>query len=150
MVTAGALVFDEQFRDLKEIACARPWQLDQLDDGFIVDLSARDGETYWLKVDCTDYPAVPPAWHWYNPTSKRTDQPADTPNGSGFLHGSGRICAPWNRLAYKKIDPQGPHDDWDLNSWQMNPRTGKCTTLAAMALRIHVELNSTHYRGRMR
>ncbi|MCV2864408.1 hypothetical protein [Defluviimonas sp. WL0075] len=147
MATAGALVFDEQFRDLKEIASARPWQLD---DDFVFGLTARDGETYWLKVDCTDYPALPPAWHWYSPESKAIDQPADSPKGSGFLHGSGRICAPWNRLAYKKIDPQGPHDDWDLNGWQTNPKTGRCTTLAAMALRIHVELNSKRYQGRMR
>lgn len=146
MVTAGALVFDEQFRNLKEIASAWQWKLE---DGFVFGLKAHDGQTYWLKVDCTDYPAVPPAWHWHNPETKASDQPADTPKGSGFLHGSGRICAPWNRLAYKRIDSQGPHDDWDLTSWQRNAKTGKCTTLAAMALRIHVELNSTRYQGRM-
>ena len=70
MTTVGALVFDEQFRDLKEIASARPWQLD---DSFVFGLTARDGERYWLKVDCTDYPAIPPAWHWYNPESEATD-----------------------------------------------------------------------------
>ncbi len=113
------------------------------------DLTARDGDTYWLKVDCTDYPAIPPAWHWYNPETKPSTSLPTRRKAAVSLHGSGRICAPWNRLAYKKIDPQGPHDDWDLNSWQTNPKTGKCTTLAAMALRIHVELNSNRYQGRM-
>jgi hypothetical protein len=146
MATASDLVFEEQFGHLQENAGSREWPLVR---GFILGMEARDGSHYWLLVNCSDYPALPPEWHWYNPSTRALDQPADTPKGSGFLHSSGRICAPWNRLAYKKIDPNGPHDDWDLVNWVTNPNTGKCTTLSAMALRIHVEINSEHYQGRM-
>jgi hypothetical protein len=146
MATAGELVFEEQFGHLREIAASREWPLER---AFILGMKARDGSQYWLLVDCSDYPAMPPVWHWYNPATKLLEQPADTPKGSGFLHSSGRICAPWNRLAYKKIDPNGPHDDWDLANWMTNPKTGNCITLSAMALRIHVELGSARYQGRM-
>lgn len=147
MTTAGDLVFNEEFGDLQEIAASRQWPMDRC---FILAMTARDDSRFWLMVDCRDYPAIPPAWHWYNRETKAIDKPADTPNGSGFLHSNGCICAPWNRLAYKRINPEkGPHDDWDLASWATNPKTGKCTTLAAMALRINVELNSGRYQGRM-
>ena len=146
MPTAGELVFEEQFGHLRENAGSRGWSLER---AFILGMKARDSSQYWLLVDCSDYPAAPPAWHWYNPSTRALDQPADTPKGGGFLHSSGRICAPWNRLAYKKIDPNGPHDDWDLASWMTNPKTGKCTTLSGMALRIHVEMNGEQYQGRM-
>lgn len=147
MATAGELVFEEQFGHLWEIAVSQQWPLER-GQAFILGIKARDGQQYWLLADCTDYPILPPAWHWYNPTTKMLDQPADTPKGSDFLHSSGRICAPWNRLAYKKIDSNGPHDDWELANWMTNPNTGKCTTLSAMALRIHVEINSDRYQGR--
>ena len=115
---------------------------------FILGLKARDGLEYWLLVDCSDYPVLPPAWHWYT-TAKLLDQRADAPKGSGFFHSCGRICASWNRLAYKKVDPAGPHGDWELTGWKANPKTGGCTTLSAMALRIDVELNGARYQGRM-
>lgn len=146
MATASELAFAEQLGHLREIATSREWPLEP---AFICGVKARDDHQYWLLVDCTAYPALPPAWHWYNPTTRSLDQPADTPKGSGFLHPSGVICAPWNRLAYKKINPNGPHDDWDSANWMMNPKTGGCTTLSAMALRINVELNSERYQGRM-
>lgn len=146
MITAGELAFVEQFGNLQEIATSKEWQLDR---AFILGMKAGDGSQYWLLVDCTGFPAMPPAWHWYDPDTRTLDQAAATPKGSGFLHSSGRICAPWNRLAYKTIDPQGPHGDWDLTSWLSNSYTGKCTTLSAMALRIFVELNSNHYTGRL-
>jgi hypothetical protein len=146
MATAGELVLAEELGDLQEIAMSRQWDFE---DGFNLGMPARDGSRFWLRVDCADYPAQPAAWHWYNPQTGALDRRADTPTGGGFLHPSGRICAPWNRLAYKQCDPDGPHGDWELASWAANPRTGKCTTLAAMALRLFVELNSKHYQGRL-
>ena len=146
MATVGELVFEEQFAHLRENALSHGWPLER---AFILGMKARDGSLYWVLVDCTEYPALPAAWHWYNPTTRLLDQPADTPKGGTYFHSSGRICAPWNRLAYKNIDPSGPHEDWDLVNWITNPKTGSCTTLSAMALRIHVELNAAHYVGRM-
>lgn len=86
------------------------------------------------------YSAEPPAWHWYNADTKQIDQLRDTPKEVGFFHGSGVICAPWNRLAYKSVDSRGPHDDWQIGDWRSNPQTGGCKTLGAMAQRIALEL----------
>lgn len=150
MTTVTDLAFAEQFGDLREVAERRGWPLKPIDGpGFGLVLPARDGSQFSLKVLCDGYPGTPPAWWWCNPESGICDQPGDTPRGSGgYFHGSGRICAPWNRLAYKQVDAQGPHGDWQLSTWMTNPQTGSCTTLAAMALRMAVELQSDRYQGR--
>jgi hypothetical protein len=150
MATATDLVLAEQFEHLRQVAAAEGWDLKQADGpGFVLGLPARDGSRFWLKTECDGFQGIPPAWHWQNPETGALDVPADTPAGSGYFHSSGRICAPWNRLAYKSVDPQGPHGDWELSNWMANPKTGQCTTLAAMALRIAVELSSSRYTGRM-
>jgi len=131
---------------LREIVAPRSWELTP---AFILGLPARDGSRFWLFVECDRFPAIPPAWHWFNPNTKALDQPPDTPKGGQFFHGSGRICAPWNRLAYQSVDPKGPHGDWNLANWMTNPHTGHCTTLSAMALRITSELSASTYEGRL-
>jgi hypothetical protein len=146
MTTAGELVLAEQLGDLQEIAASKQWEFAR---AFVLGMPARDGSRFWLFVECDAFPALPPAWHWYNPKTRALDQRADTPKGGTFFHDSGRICAPWNRLAYTSCDPAGPHGDWELASWAANPQTGKCTTLCAMALRIHVELNSERFQGQL-
>jgi hypothetical protein len=150
VATAAELVFAEQFGHLREVAGKRGWDLKQIDGpGFVLGLPTRDGSRLALKVTCDDYPGLPPAWRWCNGDSGECDQPADTPRGSAYFHSSGRVCAPWNRLAYTQADPKGPHSDWELGGWMTNPKTGGCTTLAAMALRLAVELQSSRYQGRM-
>lgn len=144
------LVFAEQFSQLSEVAGHRTWPLCRIEGlRFQIALPARDGSQFGLNVLCDGYPGTPPAWRWCNPESGICDQPPDIPKGGGgYFHGSGRICAPWNRLAYRQVDPQGPHGDWQLSTWLTNPKTGSCTTLAAMVLRMAVELQSTRFRGR--
>jgi hypothetical protein len=150
LATVTDLVFAEQFGHLREVAGNRGWDLKQTDGpGFVLGLPASDGSRFWLKAECDGFQGTPPAWHWHNPESGALDCPADVPKGSGgYFQSSGRICAPWNRLAYKSVDPQGPHGDWELSNWMTNPNNGRCTTLAAMALRIAVELSSTRFQGR--
>ena len=150
MATVTDLVFAEQFGHLGEVAEHRGWPLEQIEGpGFELILPARDGSRFGLKVLCDGYPGTPAAWRWCNPDSGVCDQPSDTPRGGGgYFHGSGRICAPWNRLAYQQLDSQGPHSDWQLSTWMTNPKTGSCTALAAMALRMAVELQSARYQGR--
>lgn len=151
MATVTELVFAEQFGYLRQIAESRGWDLEQIDGpGFILGLPARDGSRFWLKVDCDGYATAPPAWHWYDSEMKALDQPGVTPAADGhYFHTSGRICAPWNRLAYSQVDPKGPHGDWQLGNWMTNPNTKGCTTLSAMVLRLAVELRGPHYKGRM-
>jgi hypothetical protein len=151
MPTAAELLFAEQFNHLSQVAVSKDWDLKRTDGlSFILGLPARDGSRHFLKAECDDLQGMPPAWHWYNPEAGALDAPADTPKGSGgYFHSSGRICAPWNRLAYKSVDSAGPHGDWELSNWTGNPQTGACTTLSAMALRIAIELDSSRYAGRM-
>lgn len=151
MATLAELTVAEELAAVREIAAARGWPLTILDPlRFCLGLPASDGSMFYLLVVCDNYPVQPPAWHWCNADGTRTDQPSDRPKGSGYLHPNGVICAPWNRLAYKSVDARGPHGDWAIGDWQNNAHTHGCQTLAAMAVKIRVELNSPRYnRGRL-
>ena len=149
MSTVAELCVDEELSPLREIADLKGWELERRDPTtFILGLPARDRTWFWLMCRCEKYPGIPAAWHWFNAAVGSIDQSADTPDGGGFFHGSGVICAPWNLLAYKSEDPRGPHSDWAVGDWRSNPKTGGCRTLAAMALRIAVELQAPHFAGR--
>ena len=151
MVTVTDLLFEEEFGHLRQVAESRGWGITRIDEnGFLLTLPARDRTCFALRVTCDGYPGLPPNWSWYNTKTCAINQPTDTPKGhNGYFHPSGRICAPWNRSAYKQEDMNGPHDDWTLQNWATNPKTGQCTTLTAMALRIFFELFSENYQGRM-
>lgn len=150
MATPAELALAEQLTNLRTTATARDWPFHLVGDvQFTIVLPARDGSTFRLLVECDHFLDQPPAFHWYNADTGARDQPADTPTGGQFFHNSGRICAPWNRLAYKQYDPKGPHGDWSLADWMTNPKTGSTKTLCAMALRIYTELQKPTYKGRM-
>ena len=146
MQTVAELTVTEELAAIREIAIHRGWTFRELDTlHFHLGLVASDKSEFYLLVDCDKYPVQPPAWHWCDADGKRTDRLADRPQGSGFLHAKGIICAPWNRLAYKAIDPRGPHADWAIEDWRNNAQTGGCKTLGHMALRIYVELNGPRF-----
>ena len=150
MAKVNELVVDEQRRHLEQVAAIDGWTVKALSSiSFIVGFTARDGSPYWARCDADGYPGVPPAWHWSSENGDEIDLPALTPKGGGsaFLHPNGVICAPWNRLAYRCEDARGPHDDWTIGNWFANSYTGECKTLAAMAIRISIELQ-TRYSGR--
>jgi len=143
MATAEELTVAQELVALRENAALLGWIFQEVDPiTFIVGFAAHDGSLFWCKVRCDGYKAQPPAWHWHNPKTGAVDQPADIPRKGGFFHDAGVICAPWNRLAYRSIDGRGPHSDWSLGAWLVNEKTGACRTLSAMALRIHIELQS--------
>ena len=146
MPTVAELTVAEELVALREIAAHRGWPLKDLDAlHFHLGLPASDQSHFYLLVDCDGYPVQPPAWHWCDAQGTHTDSLADRPQGSGFLHTNGVICAPWNRLAYKSVDPRGPHGDWAIGDWRQNSKTSGCTTLPHMALRTYVELNSPRF-----
>lgn len=149
MSTPAALLVKAELEALKENAALMGWSLKQVDDlTFVIGLPAKDGVDYHLRVRCDGYPAMPPAWHWFNPETGDIDGRGDTPKGGNFLHSHGVICAPWNRLAYTTVDSRGPHSDWQIGAWQQNPYTKACLTLSAMALRVAYELTK-NYEGRL-
>jgi hypothetical protein len=151
MATATELVMSEQYQHVQSIADARGWHLKKSNGVcFIIGLPAHDKSWFWLLVDCENFPQQPPAFYWFNPETNARNQPCDTPKNNGrYFHDSGRICAPWNRLAYKSCDPAGPHEDWLLANWMTNQHTKGTTTLSAMVLRIYSELQGLPYQGRM-
>lgn len=148
MATATELVVAEELATLRELASHKGWSLQEISTTrFLLGLPARDGNWFYLLVDCDQYKAMPPSWCWSNADGSILEAPTDTPMGSGYLHSHGVICAPWNRLAYSTQGPRGPHSDWQIGDWTRNSYTKGCTTLAAMALRIAVELRGPRYQG---
>ena len=122
------------------------WEFEQVDNHrFRVTLTAITGDDYQVEVDYTAFPGLPPAFHWRNKETGELDQLASSPNSYNYFHSSGRICAPWNRLASEE---GGPHLEWVFAEWQSNPYTKGTTTLSAMILRIQTELRSESYCGR--
>jgi len=148
--TIAELTVAEELQPLREVASARGWKLEKAGTTLLqLGMQGRDASWFWLHVKCDRYPTIPPAWHWYNPETETLDQPQDIPKGGNFFHSNYVICAPWNRLAYKTINANGPHEDWMIGDWLTNPYTKGCKTLASMALRIFVELQSQNFAGRM-
>lgn len=151
MTTATEMTVEEELRGLNAIVEKRTerWKLEiHSPIEFALGLQAKDQSWVWFLVKCDQYPAVPPAWHMYNPANGEIDQPKQTLRFGKFFHSSGVICAPWNRLAYKSEDSRGPHGEWTIGAWKSNPWTKSCRTLAAMALRLYVELQSKAFDNR--
>jgi hypothetical protein len=149
VTTATRLLVEEESDILTKNAVLLGWTFNFVDpENFVLGMPARDKSEFFLWCACDRYGAIPPAWHWYNPETKLRDQAQDTPCGGNFFHGNGVICAPWNRIAYGAVDARGPHGDWELANWRVNPNTGACKTLSAMALRIFCELMASTFSGR--
>ena len=147
-VAVGDLLVEGQIADVEEVSEARGWRFERVGSRvFRVCLTAHGGDVYQLEVDCEGFPTLPPAFHWRNQQTGRLDELADSPKPYNYFHPSGRVCAPWNRLASTE---GGPHREWEHTGWQHNKRTKGTVTLAAMVLRIHHELRSPHYGGRGR
>ncbi len=146
MSTIAALTTEGELTHVRANAAARGWVLSQTDElRFILGFPASDNTIFYVFVECDDYPVKPPAWHWCDKDGAGLKDPRNVPKGTGFLHSNGVICAPWNRLAYAAMDSRGPHNDWQISDWRSNSNTKGCKTLAAMALRIAVELRSDRY-----
>ena len=96
-------------------------------------------------MECDGFPVQPAAFHWRNQETGQLDEPADSPAPYGFFHSTGRICAPWNRLASTE---GGPHREWVQANWMQQAETKGTVTLAAMVTRLHYELRSQRYGGR--
>lgn len=141
MATASELIVASQIEAVRQNAALHGWKFDQLEPAvFSLSMPAKDGSWFTTLANCAGFAVTPPAWHWYNPETKTIDAACDTPQGGNFFHSVGVICAPWNRLAYKRVDGRGPHDNWDIGNWMAVPETGGTRTLAAMAIRIGHEL----------
>lgn len=152
MATAAELVVATELADLHEVAAVLGLSVISLSSrSFLVGLKAAEGSGFWVVCDADGYPGTPPAWRWCNAEGLEADALHLCPRSgaSAFFHDNGVICAPWNRLAYNSVDPRGPHGDWTIGNWQANSYTGECKTLAAMVMRIEIELQA-RFTGRVR
>lgn len=73
-----------------------------------------DGAPLRIVAELTGYRGLPPSWTFEDPTDRKIKpfpRPGKLRGGTGSIfHSSRRICAPFNRLAYKEHN--GPHGDW--------------------------------------
>lgn len=146
MATVEDLVINQGIAEVEENARLHGWAFNHVSPRcFRVSLTAKNGDTFQVEVDCDQFPDIPPAIHWRNQDTGALDELAGSPSPYNYFHKFGRICAPWNRLA---STDGGPHQDWRWANWKRQPETKATLTLAAMILRIHHELRSDNYRGR--
>ena len=146
MATVEDLAVEPEIEAVRENAELHGWLFERVGPRhFRVTLTAQNGDMYQIEVECEGFPVRPAAFHWRNQETGQLDEPADSPARYGFFHRTGRICAPWNRLASTE---GGPHRDWVQANWMQQPETRGTVTLAAMVTRLHYELRSQQYRGR--
>ena len=74
----------------------------------------RSGAPVCIVASVDGYRELPPAWTFLSPSGSSSaffPKPANLRSGRGSIfHNTGRICAPFNRDAYKSEG--GPHSDW--------------------------------------
>ena len=146
VATVEDLAVEREIEAVRQNAEVHGWPFEVVDPRrFRVTLTAHNGDIYQIEVECEGFPVQPAAFHWRNQDTGKLDDPADSPARYGFFHGTGRICAPWNRLASTE---GGPHREWDQANWMQQAETKGTVKLAAMVTRLHHELRSQHYRGR--
>ena len=146
MATVEDLAVEREIEAVEENAQLHGWPFERVGPRrFRVTLTAHNGDIYEVEVECDRFPVQPAAFHWRSQETGRTDEPADSPAPYGFFHSTGRICAPWNRLA---STDGGPHREWVQANWMQQEETKGTVTLAAMVARLHHELRSQQYRGR--
>ena len=111
MATVEDLAIEREIAVVEENAQLHGWAFDRVGPRcFRVSLTSKSEDTFQLEMECDQFPDIPPAIHWRNQNSGALDELADSPNPYNYFHGSGRICAPWNRLASTE---GGPHKKWE-------------------------------------
>ena len=150
MGTVEDLAVEREIEAVRENAQLHGWPFERVGSRcFRVTLRARSGDMFQIEVECDGFPAQPAAFHWRNQEAGQLDALADAPEpyneGHNFFYPTGRICAPWNRLASTE---GGPHQEWAQSNWMQQAETKGTVTLAAMVSRLHHELRSQRYRGR--
>ncbi|MCA9456988.1 MAG: hypothetical protein KC587_10015 [Nitrospira sp.] len=145
------LIVEKELQSLKKYAENKGFEIFNLNSLTFVakNLCAKGGDRYSLIVECDDYPNLPPIFRWCNGETLEFEGIKDVPKGDGgYFHSSRTPCAPWNRNSYKQFQGNGPHGDWQMVGWQNNPKTGQCTTIPRMILKMCAELQSERYKGR--
>lgn len=151
--TVTKVVVVEEMQAVLAWAARRPGWTAQFDDAAlhlnVKTTHAACGTDLWIQADLHGYRAVPPAWRFLHPNGRDAvtgpfPRHGEHPWISGSIfHDNRVICAPWNRLAYKEENDNGPHDDWGgLTNWtNAAPGYTKADTLADMLDQIYQHLS---------
>lgn len=128
---------EDEFPGVRAYAQRHGWKIDwaplQLRLSF-TGQHPNDRTTIRIVADLEGYRFVPPAWTFENPAGPSAAErffPRAGQLQTGrptIFHGSGRICAPFNRLAYKSLG--GPHANWSgPECWLEVHRAGEVRAL---------------------
>jgi len=119
-----------------------------------VTMYGYNGDLFILEAECTDYKEVPPFFEFLDPdTGERGTKHAYPKGHDTFFHTAPCVCAPFNRKAYKTMDPVGPHADWSLGDWMQSTAQNitweNYATLASMFGLVQTRLSREEfYKGR--
>jgi hypothetical protein len=143
---------------VQELAALHKWEITADYDQLLVGatLHAHNGDLFLLEIRCDNYKEMPPLFEFIEPgTGARGTTRAYPKTTDSLFHDSGPcICAPFNRKAYKALEPNAPHGDWQFSDWMTstagNVRWSNYSTLADMLGLIQTRLGRPDfYRGRM-
>lgn len=123
-----------QLQALKNTAEHFGWSFRWVPEKLYLEFERESGGTRRrLRAIVRDCPVKPPAWEFLDASGVRLSGSeqipgAPLPNGkASIFHGSGVICAHFNRLAY---EPGGPHaKKWVIEEWKRVPRAGQVVAL---------------------
>ena len=80
MGTVEDLAVERQIAAVEENAELQGWLFERVGPlCFRVSLSARNGDSFQMEVECDGFPVQPPAFHWRNPGTGHLDKLADSP-----------------------------------------------------------------------
>jgi hypothetical protein len=113
------ITVEEELPGVKSYAARHNWEIEWDKDALILTFAGQhpnDGTKIQVVADLQGYRALPPAWLFRDPSTTTHEKIFFPKPGTGrgiqgsIFHGSNRICAPFNRLAYREHG--GPHSNW--------------------------------------
>jgi hypothetical protein len=148
----------EELPLVQELAALHKWEITADYERLLVGakLHAHNGDLFLVEIRCDNYKEMPPFFEFIEPESgARGTKRAYPKTTDSLFHESGPcICAPFNRKAYKSVEPSAPHGDWQFSDWMTSTassvRWSNYSTLADMLGLIQTRLGRPDfYRGRM-
>lgn len=110
---------EEELPGIESYARRHKWEIEWDKDTLTLTFTGQhpnDGTKMQVIAELQGYRALPPAWIFRDPCAINHEkiffpEPGTSRGVHGSIfHGSNRICAPFNRLAYREHG--GPHGDW--------------------------------------
>lgn len=82
--------------------------------GFSARFFNRNGDTFFARFDCADYPLLPPFIEFTDESGGEAGGRDLYPN---VFHVTPCVCMRYNRKAYQQLG--GPHGDWRMIDWHL-------------------------------